>query len=104
MSYPYTAETGGTFRAVSPAYLDANGNTVDPATLSLSYVNRPLVALTTVGYNPGAIVKDSLGSFHYDFVNIAVGGLYQLKWVATGVDPKLIVVDAEFFVVNAGIS
>lgn len=69
---------------VSVAFTDANGAAIDPTTVSLEYSVLPAVA-TVVGYNPGTVIRDSAGNYHFDIDTTALLGVVTYEWISTGV-------------------
>lgn len=59
------------------------GALADPTDLSL-VIRDPAGASTTYDYNPGPIVRDSVGTFHLALAAPAVDGHYEARWVSTG--------------------
>jgi hypothetical protein len=66
-----------------PLFTDINGNAADPSTVSL-FVIAPDGTSVTYQYNPGPIVRDGVGMYHYDLtLNQKDKWLYE--WIGTGV-------------------
>jgi len=63
----------------------STGLPADPGDISL-VLRPPIGADITYEYNPGAIVRDSLGQFHLDLAGLTPGYHYQGRWVTTGVN------------------
>ncbi len=63
------------------------GVLTDPTTLTLTIRRPDGTDLPAYTYNPGPVVRDSVGTFHCDVAtaDIATVGHYQDKWVSTGV-------------------
>lgn len=83
---------------ISGSFDNAAGTATDPTGLSLVVKPRHGSA-TTVAYNPGAIVRDAAGEFHYDWTApaVTVRTKYDVQWKPTGAvqrasDPERIVV------------
>lgn len=68
---------------LSVTFTDSGGNAIDPSTVSLKYGLHGGAA-TTQGYNPGNIVRDSLGSYHFDVDITGLLGQWDWEWLATG--------------------
>ena len=58
------------------------GTLTDPSTVALS-VRNPAGTTASETYNPGNIVRDSVGAFHLDYV-ASTAGIYSWKWTGTG--------------------
>jgi hypothetical protein len=69
---------------LSVAFTDSNAAPIDPGTVSLEYAILP-AAPTVQGYNPGNIVRDSTGAYHYDLDTTGMVGTLTYEWVSTGV-------------------
>lgn len=69
--------------AAAPTY-------IDPTDLSLKYAFLPAGAPTVQDYNPGNIIRDSLGHFHYDLDTTGLlaagadGDQLTYEWISTG--------------------
>ncbi len=64
----------------------STGLLADPGALLLTYVNV-VAGSTPVVKNwptPAEIVKDNVGSFHYDAAAVGTAGHYRVTWVSTG--------------------
>jgi hypothetical protein len=70
---------------LSTTVKNAAGALADPTDISL-VVQKPDTSQQTYDYNPGPIVRDSLGLFHNDIptTDLTLLGHYSYKWVATG--------------------
>lgn len=64
----------------------ATGALVDPTTLTLTIRKPDGTDLPAYTWNPGAVVRDALGTFHLDVpaTDLAVVDRYRFKWVSTG--------------------
>lgn len=64
----------------------ATGALADPTTLTATIRRPDGTDLPAYTYNPGAVVRDSVGAFHLDVpaADLAVVGHYMYKWVSTG--------------------
>lgn len=64
----------------------ATGALVDPATLTLTIRKPDGTDLPAYTWNPGAVVRDALGTFHLDVPtsDLTVVDHYKFKWVSTG--------------------
>ena len=60
---------------------DANA-LVDPTTVTLK-IQNPDGTITSITYDSGAVVRDSVGVFHYDFLPSTFGS-YVYRWEGTG--------------------
>lgn len=76
--------TAGRKVRVSVAYTDANLIPLDPTTVSLKY-DTAAIAVVPQAYNPGNIIKDSVGNYHYDIDTTALSGLVTYEFLSTGV-------------------
>lgn len=61
----------------------STGLPADPGDISL-VLQDPTGVQTTYDYNPGPIVRDSIGQFHVDLSGLTPGYHYQGRWVTTG--------------------
>lgn len=75
---------------IKDVFLNVNGVAVDPDTVTL-VLTDPANASTTYTYvsggvDPGAIIKDSTGSYHfqYEVTSDTIPGLWNFVWVGTG--------------------
>lgn len=68
---------------LSTTVKDIGGNLADPGDISL-ILRDPLRVKTTIDYNPGPIVRDGLGLFHYDLAGLTLLGGYAYVWKTTG--------------------
>lgn len=68
---------------LSVAFTDNAGAAIDPTSLSLKY-GFSVQAITTQLYNPGNVVRDSTGNYHYDFDTTGTIGKLSYEWIATG--------------------
>jgi hypothetical protein len=64
----------------------ATGALVDPTTLTATIRKPDGTDLPAYTYNPGAVVRDALGTFHLDVPagDLTADGHYKYKWVSTG--------------------
>lgn len=63
-------------------FTDINGNLSDPTAVTLT-VRDPSGVETTYTWVSNAIVRDSLGVFHYDLL-VTLAGIYDYRWAGTG--------------------
>jgi len=68
---------------LSVTFTDANAAAIDPTTVSVEY-GAPGVAPTTQTYNPGNVVRDGVGLYHYDLDTTSLSGLIDYDWISTG--------------------
>lgn len=68
---------------LSTTIRDAAGALADPTDLSL-VIRDPAGVSTTYDYNPGPIVRDSVGAFHLALAAPALAGHYEARWLSTG--------------------
>jgi hypothetical protein len=68
---------------LSVAFTDANGAAIDPTSVSLKY-QAPGQAAVTQAYNPGNILRDSAGNYHYDLDTTGLSGAVYYEWTSTG--------------------
>ncbi len=61
-------------------FTDSNNNLVDPASVSLKY-RDPVNGVVTQTYNPGNIVRISIGLYAYDYDSTGVTGPVPYEWV-----------------------
>ena len=67
----------------SAAFTNANGQAIDPATVTCKY-KTPAGTITTKTYGiDGEVVKDGPGNYHLDIDASAVGAWY-VRWYSTG--------------------
>jgi hypothetical protein len=66
---------------VATEFTNAAGTEIDPTTVALEVSKRS--GVVTLTYNPGDIVRDSLGNFHAD-ISADEAGEVLYKWIATG--------------------
>jgi hypothetical protein len=71
---------------LSTSVRDVAGALVDPGDITLTVQKPDGTNLPVYDYNPGAIVRDSVGAFHNDVptTDLTLLGHYSYKWVATG--------------------
>jgi hypothetical protein len=64
----------------------ATGALVDPATLTLTIRRPDGTSLPAYTYNPGAVARDALGTFHLDVptTDLVAVGHHPYTWVSTG--------------------
>lgn len=75
--------TGDTVR-LTAAFNNAAGAPADPTTITLTLsVNG---AVSTLTYGASAIVKDSTGVYHYDYLVPTALNMYEIlyRWAGTG--------------------
>lgn len=68
---------------LSTTVKDITGALADPGDISVQLKDSLTGAVTTYDYNPGPIVRDSVGAFHLDLSGLTAG-LYPGAWVTTG--------------------
>ena len=68
---------------ISVAFTDSTGAPTDPGAVSLKY-GFSVQAVTVQTYNPGNVIKDSTGNYHYDFDTTGLNGKLLYEWIATG--------------------
>lgn len=73
----------GSTDRLSVAVKDVVGVPADPGDISLK-IRDPLGAATTQDYNPGPVVRDGVGLFHYDVAGLTALGTYAYYWKTTG--------------------
>ena len=74
---------------ISGSFANDAGAATDPTDLTL--VIKPYRdSTTTVQYDPGDIVRDAVGEFHYDWTAPAVTRKrsYDVQWIPTGAVQK----------------
>jgi hypothetical protein len=64
------------------AFADSGGNPADPTTIELR-VQDPAGTVTILTYAGGQLVRDSVGSYHYDFL-AAIPGRHAYRWTGGG--------------------
>lgn len=75
---------------ISGSFDNSAGVATDPTGLTLVIKARPVpgrtTTATTVQYNPGDIVRDSAGEFHYDWTvpTVTRPTTYDVQWQPTG--------------------
>lgn len=71
---------------LSTTVRDTTGALIDPTDITLTVQKPDGTLLPVYDYNPGAIVRDSIGTFHNDVPasDLATVGHYQNKWLSTG--------------------
>jgi hypothetical protein len=74
---------GQPFR-LSTVTLDIAGVVADPTDISLSTLCTADGVSASYAYNPGPIVRDSVGHFHLDLSTLVTVGHYTYAWLATG--------------------
>ncbi len=72
---------------ITGTFTNLAGALTDPTDMTLVIKAYPSGTATTVQYNPGDIVRDSVGTFHYDWTAATVTDhtTYLVQWIATGV-------------------
>lgn len=70
---------------LSVAFTDSNAAAIDPTAVSLEYALPGAANPTVQAYNPGNIVRDSAGNYHYDVDTTGMGGYLTYEWISTGV-------------------
>ena len=76
--------TAGAKVRILVTFTDNTGALIDPGTVSLKYA-LPNVANVSQTYNPGNIVRDSLGVYHYDLDTTgSAPGALRYEWLGTG--------------------
>lgn len=75
--------TAGTKVRLSVTFTDNASNPIDPTTVSLKY-SVVGFATTTQTYNPGNVIRDGVGLYHYDLDTTGLGGNLVYEWIATG--------------------
>jgi uncharacterized protein YfaS (alpha-2-macroglobulin family) len=83
---------------ITGVFRDITGALVDPTTVSWK-ATKPSGTPVTHTYNPGSIVRDSLGNFHLD-VSADEAGTWLYRWENTGTGQAA--EDGEFFVSAPG--
>lgn len=73
----------GSSDRLSTSVKDVNGNLADPGDIFLDILD-PTNVETTYDYNPGPIVRDGTGLFHYDVANLTALGNYAWLYRTTG--------------------
>lgn len=73
----------GSSDRLSTTVRDSAGALVDPGDIVLK-LRDPAKVVSTLDYNPGPIVRDGLGQFHYDVANLTTLGPYGWFWKTTG--------------------
>jgi hypothetical protein len=68
---------------LSTTVKDTAGVLTDPGDISVQIKDSITGTVTIYDYNPGAIVRDSVGAFHLDLSGLTAG-LYPGAWVTTG--------------------
>jgi hypothetical protein len=68
---------------LSTTVRDIAGVLADPGDIMLR-LRDPARLVTTVDYNPGPIVRDGVGQFHYDLSGLSTLGSYSYVWKTTG--------------------
>jgi hypothetical protein len=67
----------------SATFADADGNAIDPGTVTLK-VKAPAGTVTTLVYvTDVALVRDSQGAYHAD-INVTAAGSWWFRWEASG--------------------
>lgn len=68
----------------SASFANSSGVAADPTTVTLKLVVNDVAVDYT--YNPGDIVRDSLGNFHMDYTIPTAENFYEIiyRWVGTG--------------------
>lgn len=74
----------GSSDRLSTTVRDASGNLADPDDIFLDILD-PAKVETTNDYNPGPIVRDGTGLFHYNVANLTALGRYAWLYRTTGV-------------------
>lgn len=71
---------------ISGTFTNLAGALTDPTDMTLVIKAHPSGTATVVQYSPGDIVKDAVGTFHYDWTAATVTSLtmYLVQWIATG--------------------
>lgn len=65
---------------LSIVFTDSTGAAFDPPDVSLKYA-LPNAAATTQDYNPGNIVRDGVGLYHYDLDTTGMSGVLTYEWI-----------------------
>lgn len=68
---------------ISVTFTDSDGTPTDPDTVTLN-IRNPDGDLQPVTYNPGDIVRDSVGLYRYDIAPADVGGYWHYRWEGDG--------------------
>lgn len=63
-------------------FQDGDGNSADPTTVTLK-LRKPDGVLQSETYNPGNIVKSSVGNYYFD-VTVDVMGYWHYRWEGDG--------------------
>lgn len=71
---------------ISGTFTNLAGALTDPTDMTLVIKAYPSGTATVVEYNPGDIVKDATGTFHYDWTapTVTADTTYLVQWIATG--------------------
>ena len=66
---------------IAGVFKNTDGNAIDPTTVALEVSKRS--GVQTLTYDPGDIVRDSLGNYHADISADEAGEVFW-KWITTG--------------------
>ncbi len=71
---------------ITGTFTNLAGALTDPTDMTLVIKAYPSGTATVVQYNPGDIVKDSVGTYHYDWIvtTVTADTTYLVQWIATG--------------------
>lgn len=72
----------GSVVRLSAAFTSAAGAAIDPATVTLK-IKDPAGTITAYTYAAAQVVKDAVGSYHYDYTPVA-SGRYTYRWESAG--------------------
>jgi hypothetical protein len=64
-------------------FLNVNGALADPTVVTLK-VRDPVGAETTYVYSASAIVRDSVGKYHFDLGPLVLAGIWHYRWIGAG--------------------
>jgi len=78
-----TFAAGNKLRLIE-TFTDLTGALIDPGTVSVKYAIGGATTMVQT-YNPGSIVRDSLGVYHYDLDLTGFAGTLMVEWLSTGV-------------------
>lgn len=72
-----------TWSSAVPGFTDGNGIIGDPTTITLK-VRDPNGIETPYVFGSSAIVKDSVGKYHFDLGPLTVAGRWFYRWIGAG--------------------
>jgi hypothetical protein len=77
------ATYSGTIASPIGGFRDANGNLVDPTTITLIY-RAATAAPVTLTYSGGGVIKDGVGLYHSVLDTTAIAGNWVYEWKGAG--------------------